>query len=229
MQQDFATIVVRRDTPQAGAVKNTKWRYETDWKWKDSENEVTFTQDYNRKRGPNHGSEKWTKGQSFQRGDQNYTNDGHKRTFSTFFGLSLPDKTQHTGTTIRLMEHHMINAKINHSVATMELGLEIDLLTIRMETGKKLKVFLDLHRLWGEFSQRTINTPNQKMINLTIVPTADLTIHWRVVSYLTNRKFHKTITKCHTIRSVLIQPTTPILNHQTFARYTTKVCEHELR
>ena len=145
-----------------------------------------------------------------------------------FFGLSLPDKTQHTGTTIRLTEHHMINAQINHSVATMELGLEIDLSTIRMEIGKKLKVFLDLHRLWREISQRTINTPNQKMINLTIVPSADLTIHWRVVSHLTNRKFHKTITKCHPMRSVLIQPTTPILNYQTFARYTTKVCEHEL-
>ena len=40
-----------------------------------AEKRVTFTQDYNKKRGPDHGSEQWTRGQDFQRRNQNFTND----------------------------------------------------------------------------------------------------------------------------------------------------------
>ena len=32
-----------------------------------AEKRVTFTQDYNKKRGPDHGSPQWTRGQDFQR------------------------------------------------------------------------------------------------------------------------------------------------------------------
>ena len=42
-----------------------------------AEKRVTFTQDYNKKRGPDHGSEQWTRGQDFQRKSKNY-NDGLK-------------------------------------------------------------------------------------------------------------------------------------------------------
>ena len=44
-----------------------------------AEKKVTFTQDYNRKRGPNHGSDQWARGQDFQRRNQNYNNDGFRR------------------------------------------------------------------------------------------------------------------------------------------------------
>ena len=40
-----------------------------------TEKKVTFTQDYNKKRGPDHGSEQWSRGQDFQRRNQNFTND----------------------------------------------------------------------------------------------------------------------------------------------------------
>ena len=44
-----------------------------------AEKKVTFTQDYNKKRGPDHGSEQWTRGQDFQRKNQNFTNDRFRR------------------------------------------------------------------------------------------------------------------------------------------------------
>ena len=40
------------------------------------EKRVTFTEDYNRKRGPDHGSDQWTRGQDFQRRNNNYNSDG---------------------------------------------------------------------------------------------------------------------------------------------------------
>ena len=44
-----------------------------------AEKKVTFTQDYNKKRGPDHGSQQWTRGQDFQRRDNNYNNDEFRR------------------------------------------------------------------------------------------------------------------------------------------------------
>ena len=42
----------------------------------------TCTQDYSKKRGPNHGSEQWTRRQDFQRRNQNYNSDGFTRNSS---------------------------------------------------------------------------------------------------------------------------------------------------
>ena len=44
-----------------------------------AEKKVTFTQDYNKKRGPDHGSEQWARGQDFQRRNQNFSNDRFRR------------------------------------------------------------------------------------------------------------------------------------------------------
>ena len=44
-----------------------------------AEKKVTFTQDYNEKRGPDHGSQQWTRRQDFQRRNDNYNNDGIRR------------------------------------------------------------------------------------------------------------------------------------------------------
>ena len=44
-----------------------------------AEKKVTFTQDYNKKRGPDHGSQQWTRGQDFQRRSNNYNNGGFRR------------------------------------------------------------------------------------------------------------------------------------------------------
>ena len=60
------------------------------------------------------------------------------------------DLTLQMGTTIRIMEDHMINVEISISTETMETNLEMDLSTIRMKTGKTMVDFLVLHRLTGE-------------------------------------------------------------------------------
>ena len=44
-----------------------------------AEKKVTFTQDHNKKRGPDHGSEQWTRGQNYQRRNQKHTNGGFTR------------------------------------------------------------------------------------------------------------------------------------------------------
>ena len=44
-----------------------------------TEKKVTFTQDYNKKRGPDHGSDQWARGQDFRRRNQNYINVGFRR------------------------------------------------------------------------------------------------------------------------------------------------------
>ena len=48
-----------------------------------AERKVTFTQEYNKRRGRDHGSEQWTRGQAFQRRNQNYNIDGPTRNFPT--------------------------------------------------------------------------------------------------------------------------------------------------
>ena len=55
-----------------------------------AERKVTFTQDYNKKRGADHGSEQWTRGQDFQRRNQDYNNDGPIRNFPTSYGSFSP-------------------------------------------------------------------------------------------------------------------------------------------
>ena len=47
-----------------------------------AEKKVTFTQDYNKKRGPDRGSEQWTRGRDFQRRNQNFTKDRFRGTSS---------------------------------------------------------------------------------------------------------------------------------------------------
>ena len=56
-----------------------------------AEKRVTFTQDYNKKRGPDHGSEQWTRGQDFQRRNQNY-NDGFRNPPNNYQNFSPKPK-----------------------------------------------------------------------------------------------------------------------------------------
>ena len=57
-------------------------RTETNRKRKNCREKVTFPQDYNKRRGPDHGSEQCVRGQDLKR-NQNYTNDGPTRNSST--------------------------------------------------------------------------------------------------------------------------------------------------
>ena len=92
MQHDFATTAAQLDITQVGAAR----RYATkNWYQKNertAEKGVMFTQDYNKKRGPDHGSEQRTIGQDVQRRNQNYSNDGFLRNSPTDY-QKLPPRS----------------------------------------------------------------------------------------------------------------------------------------
>ena len=143
--------------------------------------------------------------------------------------IFLQDLTLQMGTLIRIMEDHTINAEVSTSTEAMETNLEMDLLAIRMETGETVEDFAVLLWLKGEIFREIIHTVNQEVINLTILPSAGLTIDLWVVLRFTNKSFLQTIIRLHLIWFVLRQLTTPLTNYQTFARETAKVSEIEHR
>ena len=132
--------------------------------------------------------------------------------------ISLQDQTSRMGITIRIIKEHMINAQINHSKETMEIDLEIDLSTIRMETGEKMENIIVLHRPKGEISRKIIHTANQQVINQTILLSADLTTDLQPGSHSANKNSHKTITKRHLMWFVSLRSTIPLTNYQTSVR-----------
>ena len=122
------------------------------------------------------------------------------------------------GVTIRAMQDHMINAQISHSREAMEIDPEMDLSIIRMGPGEKKDTSLVLHRLKGETSHKVDHTASQGLINLTILLSADLIIDLRRVLRLTNKNFHKIITRRHLKWFFSPQPTKPLMNYQTSVR-----------
>ena len=90
--------------------------------------------------------------------------------------ISLQDQTTHMVLTTQTMGDHLINAQINHSIETMEIDPEMDLQTIRMETGGIMETFPVLHQIQEENSHKINPIANQEMINPTTLHSADLTI-----------------------------------------------------
>ena len=96
------------------------------------------------------------------------------------------------------MENSTINAQINHSKETMEIGPEMDHSTTK--TCETMEIFVVLHWLKREISHRTTHTANQEVINLTNLISTHLTIERRLVLHVTNKNTHKTITRRHECR-----------------------------
>ena len=119
---------------------------------------------------------------------------------------------------IRTMEDHMINAKISHSIETMEVDLEMHFSTIRMESGETMGTFLVLHRIQGETSYKIIHTANQELVNLTTLPSANLTTNQRLILHLTNKSSHKAIIRHHLMWFAPSQLTIPLMKYQISAR-----------
>ena len=84
--------------------------------------------------------------------------------------ISLQDQMLHMGTVIQITEDNMTNAQLSHSVEAMGTDLEINFLTIGMET------YLVLHRLQGQTSYKRIPIANQEVISLKTLLSADLTL-----------------------------------------------------
>ena len=100
----------------------------------------------------------------------------------------------------------------------IEIDLEMVLSSTRMVTGETMEFFLVLHQLKEETSHKITLIINQEVINLTTVCSADLTIDRRLVLHLTNKNFHKTITRRQLMWFASPQPTMPFLIQQIFAR-----------
>ena len=94
MQRDFATTAAQMDIPQVGAASK-KIRDEELKRIENkriAEKNVTFTQDYNKKQGPDYGSEQWPRGQDFQGRNPNYNFDGRTGRFPTSYQTFSPGR-----------------------------------------------------------------------------------------------------------------------------------------
>ena len=108
--------------------------------------------------------------------------------------FSLQDPTLQIGTTVRMIENHLINAQISHLIKTMETDPDMSLSTTRMGTGGTMETFLVLHQIQEETSHKTIPIAHQEMNNLTTLRSADLTIDLQQTLHPMNRNFRRTIT-----------------------------------
>ena len=109
----------------------------------------------------------------------------------------------------------MINAQISHSKEVMKIDLGLNLLTIIKEMGEKMEDFLALHRLKGGTSHKIDSIANQEVINLTILPSADLTIDPPQVLHFTNKSFFKTKLRPQLKLFASLQPMILLMNCQT--------------
>ena len=107
----------------------------------------------------------------------------------------------------------------------METDPELDLSTIRIETGETTGTLLVLHRPKVETSHKIIPTVNQEVINLSSLPSADLTTDLRLVLHPTNKSSHEAIIRHHLMWLASPQLTILIMNYQIFAPKTAKVSE----
>ena len=162
-----------------------------------AEKKVTFTQDYIRKRGPDHGSEQWTRGQDFQRKNQNFTNDRFRRSSPIGYQNFSPRPNftyRNNGSNDRRSFDQRPNQSFNRNDGNRS----------RHES------FNNRNGNWqnnGNFSRSPSNprrdfsptTPiaNQEMINLTTQRSADLIIDLRQTLRPMNRNFRRTITRHH--------------------------------
>ena len=181
-----------------------------------AEKKVTFTQDYNKKRGPHDGPEQWTRGINFLRRNQNYNNDGPTRNIPTSYQNFTPRpnfayKNDHPNN-----RRSDVNAQINHAMETMEVDLEMDLSTTRMGTRETMENFPVLHRLKGGTSHKIIPTANQEIISLTALLSADPKIELRLVLRAMNKRFHSTIITHH-LMFASPQLTIPLTNCRVFS------------
>ena len=143
--------------------------------------------------------------------------------FLALIETPLQGPTLHMKIITRTIEDHTINAQVSLSVDMMEIDLEMDLLTTR--TGETVEIFLVPHRLKEETSHKITPIANQEGINLTILPSADLTIDQRLILHPMNKNFRRTIIKHHLMWFASQQPMIALTNYRIFARQTTKVSE----
>ena len=132
--------------------------------------------------------------------------------------ISHQGQTSHMGIIAQTMEDPLINAQISHLIKTIEIDLEMDLLTTRMRTGEIMEFFLVPHRTKGDTSHKITPTANQEVIKPTTLRSADLTINQRLILRPMNKNFRRPIIRHHLMWFASPQPMILIVNYQIFAR-----------
>ena len=182
MQQNFATTAAQTDIRQVGAARWYETKNWNDSKMKDlPRKKVMFTQDYNKKRRPHHGPEQWTGGQDFQKRTQNYTKDRFGRNSPTTCQNFSPKPNFTYG------NNHPSNGRShdqrwNKSFhRSDENRSRNESFNKKIETGETMEDFFLLNQLKGESFHKIFRTASRKVISLTILPSAGLTIDIRLV------------------------------------------------
>ena len=156
-----------------------------------AERKVMFTQDYNKKRGPDHGSEQWNRGQDFQRRNQNYNNDVLTRNFPTSYQNSSPSPNfayENNQPNNRRSYDQRPNQSFNRNDGNRSRNGSFNHWNGNWRNNGN---FLVLHGIKEETSDTITTIANQEVINLTTSRSADLTTDPRMVLHLTNTSSHK--------------------------------------
>ena len=183
-----------------------------------AEKRVTFTQDYNKKRGPDHGSEQWTRGQDFQSRSQNFTNDRFRGTSPTAYQSLSPRPNSAYGNNNPNNERSYDQRQNKSFNSNDGNGPRNGSFNNSNGNWRNHGNFLVLRRLKEETSHKTNAIANQELTNLITLRSADLTIEQRLVLLPTNKNFRKTITRQHLMWFVSPQPTILLTKYQIFAR-----------
>ena len=183
-----------------------------------AEKKITFTQDYNKKRGPDHGSEQWTRGQDFQRRNQNYNNDRIRRNspnnYQNFpprpnfaYGNDCPDNKR--------PYDQRVNQQINRNDGNRSRNGPFNNSNGNWRNNGKFSRSPSTQR--RDYSQNSSNCQSGNDWPNNSVP-ADLTIDLRLVLRPTNKHFRRTLTRQHLMWFVSPQPTILLMKYQIFAR-----------
>ena len=182
-----------------------------------AERKVTFTQDYNKKVGPDHRSEQWTRGQDFQRGNQKYKNKGPTRNFPTSYrNFPRPNfALENNHPNNRRSYDQRPNEPLNRNDGS---GSRNESFNISNGSWRNNGIFSRSPSAQRRnFSQKT-PIANQEVIKLTTLPSADLMIDLRLVLRPMNKSFRSTIVRHHLVWFASPQPMIPITNCRIFAR-----------
>ena len=183
-----------------------------------TERKVTITQDYNKKRGPDHGSEQWTRGQNFPRRNQNYNFDGPTRNFAKSYRKFSPRPNF-------AYENNHPNNRISYDQRPKQSFNRNNRNRSRNEffnnsngNWRNNGIFSRSPSAPEETSHKITPIANQEVINLITLRSTDLTIDLRLVLRLINKSSRRTKIRHHLMWFTSPQPTIPLPKCRIFAR-----------
>ena len=161
-----------------------------------AEKRVTFTQDYDKKRGPSHGSGQWNNNQNSSYRPNSYYGQENQRA----------------------VDDYLTDDQIKFPKEMVEIDQLTEIIIIKMELGKKMAIFLVRHQDRDGIFHKAILSADLNLSNLEIRHLEDQMETQPLVLLLTNKKFRKAKIK-HQRTWFVSQPLMIALTHyQNFVR-----------